>query len=291
MTDMSIVTDPHSFLRDEREGFLPLLRVDLSPEDYEPDEPDESPVFEGQETPTIEPEDDRDHHDPVVPVEVKVERQDSFFENPHTHPLVMDLLLLRRYGPEWMLWDSEVLELRIRQDFKIPDVPDIVVDKLEAIKTVHMTDSCWVDWSVFCAVGQALTDSPVQFDTLWAPTPQELAGTVHLLNQFRNDVSWTDPRAEELRAYMGVALIHGGLLCPVDPLLFLDLTEMTRDLVVSQNTLKPLIKKGLADATYQHPDPIVQNQIEVARAVREYVKDLDARHRLQKEFIGRAQSK
>jgi hypothetical protein len=73
----------------------------------------------------------------------------NLFQHPDAHPFVLDLALLKKYGPEWMQWEQEVLEIRILADFHTKTLSDLNADKLMAVATLHLRDDFWKDWQVF----------------------------------------------------------------------------------------------------------------------------------------------
>ena len=273
----------HSFLRDEREGILPDYRFEIRPEDYEPDEPEGATAVQGMQVPTLVVEDDSDQQEDQVPVETLGPTTTNLLEHPEAHPLVLELLLLRKYGPEWMLWDPEVVELRLRADFKVQDVPDLTMDKLMAVRTAHLVDSPWREWEVFSAVGQAFNDTPVNFTVMWLPSPAEICGTVQILNQIRDDVSWTDREAEDLRAFMSTAFLHGNMLAPVPPCGFLSID--TKGLVVDGSQVARQLPAVLKSRRAPTEDSALAEQLRHALAIQEYCDDLRKRYDAQKELL------
>ena len=90
----------------ERKLVDAILRGDTDLQDTYKDFPDEA-VTEIEEE--AEYEDDRVVMDveraPKLPTTI------NLFQHPDAHPFVLDLALLRKYGPEWMQWEPDTLEL------------------------------------------------------------------------------------------------------------------------------------------------------------------------------------
>lgn len=156
-------------------------------------------------------EDDRVRVDvePSVPMPTTV----NLFAHPDAHPFVLDVGLLRKYGPEWMQWEPETLEMRIIRDFK-SSLSEINFDKLQAVKCLHLVDLFWDAWTVFTPCAQALSGVPSDFRVIQGLTVPQLLIAVDTAARIRSDMTYS----EELKAFMGVCHIHDGMVCPIAPL-------------------------------------------------------------------------
>lgn len=140
----------------------------------------------------------------------------NLFRHPDAHPVVLDLILLHKYGPEWYGWEPETLEIRIPQDFSVTQVSDLVFSKIQAVRALHMVDSYWQQWEVFGWCTMALNGVFPDFDVLQAPTVAECMVSVDIANQIRTDVEW----GSELKAYLVVVHQHDGIFISQPPLDF-----------------------------------------------------------------------
>jgi hypothetical protein len=143
----------------------------------------------------------------------------SLFRMPEAHPLVLDLVLLKKYGPEWLGWELETLELRIREDFRSPSVSDLNIEKLQACKTLHLVDTFWLQWEVFLACTVALSGSFFDHEVMQIPSVAECAIAVDIARRIREDVPWS----EEVKRYLGVVHRHDDILCTQPPLEFVEI--------------------------------------------------------------------
>jgi hypothetical protein len=152
----------------------------------------------------------------------------NFFQHPDAHPLVLDLILLQKYGPEWMLWEPETLRWRIPQDFKTSDVSDLNMEKIQAVKTLHFSDAPWQDWEVFLPCCMAVNGLFPDFEVLQAPSVQQCMVAIDIFNKIRQDVPWS----EELKVFLGVAWRHEGMFCPTEPAGFVevDMSDLAVDI-------------------------------------------------------------
>jgi hypothetical protein len=149
-------------------------------------------------------------HDETAPIPI------NLFQHPDAHPIVLDLALLRKYGPEWMMWEPETLQWRIPQDFRTRGVSELAMHKLQALKTLHFVDTFWLQWEVFLPCCMAFNDTPPDFEVMLVPTVAQAAIAVDVANRIRQDVKWSD----ELKDYLEQVHIFDGVVCPIEPLDF-----------------------------------------------------------------------
>lgn len=138
----------------------------------------------------------------------------NLFRNVEAHPLALDLLLLKRYGIEWLGWEHETLMSRIQQDFHTPTVADVNLEKLQACRAVHLVDDFWQRWEVFLPCCSAFNGTFADFQSMQVPDVAECMVATDVANRIRNDVPWSS----EMQGYLSVVHRHGGQLCPIPPL-------------------------------------------------------------------------
>jgi len=165
---------------------------------------------------TAEVDDDRTRVDveaaPRLPTTI------NLFQHPDAHPFVLDLALLKKYGPEWMQWEPEVLELRILSDFRTNSLSDLNADKLMAIASVHLRDEFWKEWQVFTPIALALAGYAPDFQVMQGITVPQALIAVDIVNRLRADVPWS----LEMKTYLSVVHLHDGMFCPIPPLDFVE---------------------------------------------------------------------
>lgn len=143
----------------------------------------------------------------------------NLFRHHDAHPVVLDLCLLRKYGPEWYGWESETLQLRIPQDFRVKEVSDLVLSKIQAVRTLHVVDTFWTRWEVFGWCAMPFSGIFPDFEVMQVPTVAECMVAVDIANQIRNDVAWSS----EVKAYLESVHRHDGVFVPQPPLDFVKL--------------------------------------------------------------------
>lgn len=143
----------------------------------------------------------------------------NFFRHPDAHPLVLDLCLLKKYGPDFLVWEPETLELRIPQDFRTTEVSDLTLAKIQACRTLHLVDTYWERWEVFTWVTAALNGHFPDFENVQVPTVAQAAIAVSIANQIREDVEWSS----EVKAFLSSVFRFEGIFHPIEPLDFVEL--------------------------------------------------------------------
>lgn len=138
----------------------------------------------------------------------------NVFHHPDAHPLVLDLLLLRRYGADFLSWEASTLEHVVPRDFGVSSISHVNMGKIEACRVLHAVESPWRQWEVFGWVVMALNGIPPDFQVLQAPTAAQTAIAVDTFARVRTDVAWS----EEVRLYVGAACAHDGVFVPPAPL-------------------------------------------------------------------------
>jgi hypothetical protein len=140
----------------------------------------------------------------------------NIFRHPETHPLVLDLLLIKKYGEEWLKWEHETIEHNVPSDFGVDRVSDINMAKINAMKTLHLVDTFWERWEVFVWCTMALNATFPDFIYMQVPTVEQASIAVDIANRVRSDVSW----GLEVSSFLTTIHLHEGILVPQPPLGF-----------------------------------------------------------------------
>jgi hypothetical protein len=139
----------------------------------------------------------------------------NLLRHPDAHPIVLDLLLIKKYGAEWLSWEPETFGLVLPRDFQA-DVSELNLTKIQALKTLHLVDDYWLRWEVFTWLTMALNGVFPDFDLLQVPTAAQCMVSVDIANRIRTDASWS----EEVKLFLGVVHHHDGVFAPQEPLEF-----------------------------------------------------------------------
>jgi hypothetical protein len=210
-----------------------------------------------------------DSHLPVVPTKVT---NKTLFSHPDSHPVVLDLVLLAKYGPEWLGWEPETVQFRIGQDFG--NLSDLAMSKIMAMNVLHVSDRFWEAWEVFVWCSMPLNGIFPDFEIMQVPTVAQCMVAVDIANRVRVDVPWS----EELKRYLEQVHLHDGIFVPQAPLdSFVEVD--VRHLDVDQASLKA----KWAEVRRTGHAPVAQTteaeQLRRMLTVHEYLED--SRRRLQ----------
>lgn len=191
----------------------------------------------------------------------------NLFRHPDAHPIIIDIALLRKYGPEWFEWEPETLEVRIPQDFKTQTVSDINLSKANAIKALHMVDTFWQRWEVFTWCGMPFNGEFPDFEIMQVPTAAQAAVAVDIANRIRQDVEWS----EEVKLFMGTVLKFDGLICKPALLDWADIPDAEEypvDCAAATKLWNTLKESGKGPPTEESPEA---EQVRRLFLIEEYV--------------------
>lgn len=124
-------------------------------------------------------------------------------------------LLIRKYDKDWFEWEPETLWQTIEKDFK--QTPSVLTkNKINAIKTILLTDAFWKEWNIFEKVVLAFNDHIPNFYSVEVPSPGEISWAVREANFVRPGVPWSD----EVVVYVQRVCKDAGLVYYPDNLQF-----------------------------------------------------------------------
>ncbi len=103
------------------------------------------------------------------------------------HPVTLFLVLLKRYGPDFLTWDAQALRESIVEDFKATGISFLNWQKIEAVRTVLLATSPWTEWEVFEKVVQALNNNEVDVEVVQHCPVSRLMVGVDIMGQLDSD--------------------------------------------------------------------------------------------------------
>jgi hypothetical protein len=200
----------------------------------------------------------------------------NIFQHPDTHPIMLDLILLREYGPEWMTWEPETLEWRIPQDFGGQNISDANMHKVQALKTLHFNDNFWEEWEVFVWCCMAFNGVPPDFEVMQVPTVAQAMVAVDVANRVRQDVEFS----EELNDFLEQVHMFNGTFCPIEPLEWVTMDDV-EDYPVDCEEVKELWPEVRKSGKAPTGDTVTDEQLRRMLDVREYLEESRAALRAQ----------
>ena len=124
----------------------------------------------------------------------------TLFTHHDTHPIVLDLSLMRQFGLDWLTWDVSTLWSEIKTEFKT-EISELSRSKIQTVRTCHVSPMPWTKWQVFEKVMQGLNNNIPTFELMQAPTLEQLYAGVDIMETIRK-VDFSD----EVKLYMASAV-------------------------------------------------------------------------------------
>lgn len=140
----------------------------------------------------------------------------NLFVHHDTHPLVLGVKLLDQYGTDWYEWEPETIWREIMDDFRTPSISDHTKSKIQAVKSIQISDLCFQKWEIFCVITQALNNNIPDFEIMRKPTVSQLFVAVDIMTMIRNDV----PFGDQLQQWLAASLLTDGVIYAPDPIAF-----------------------------------------------------------------------
>lgn len=137
----------------------------------------------------------------------------NIWHHPDAHPIALDMQMLRHFGPEWLAWEPETLQILVPEEFKTSALSDLNLAKLQACKVLHLVDPFWQRWEVFVACTMPFNGVFPDFHVMQVPTVAQCLVACDVAKRIRNDVEWS----EEMKAYVGQVYNHDGIYFPLPP--------------------------------------------------------------------------
>jgi len=137
---------------------------------------------------------------------------DSFLNEGPAHPVALDMLLLRAYGPECYGWEPETLFLELERGMRASP-PQYNRDAIQTVRLIHCSDTFASDWYLFEKVVMGLNNVPVDFLVGQKPTVGQIMAAVDALQIIR-----PVPLADDVRIYVA-AVVREDAIYPVPDVL------------------------------------------------------------------------
>lgn len=149
------------------------------------------------------------------PVRDSLEPIIRFFSYHDAHPVALMMVLLEKFGSDWLLWERATLSSEILDTFKATSVSEHNWEKIEAIRTLTRTVGFWSEWHIFEKVIQALNNNVPRFDIVQKCSMAQLMAGVDIANTIRSE-----QYGEEIQSYIAACSISSGVTYLPPPLDF-----------------------------------------------------------------------
>lgn len=194
----------------------------------------------------IEKELEKTDSDYRVPLSLR-----NLFTHHDSHPIVLDLALIKAFEMEWLLWEPETIWSSIHSMFQ-SNVSEHNRAKIQAVQTLHVTPAPWNLWQVFEKVIQALNNNIPRFDVMQAPSLEQLYAGVDIMDTLRREQF-----SQEVKSYMAAAILHDEVVFAPQPLDFVQV-EISQPRYKCEDcgmVYSALFHDGICDSCSQKFDP------------------------------------
>lgn len=205
--------------------------------------------------------------------------KDNLFRNPGTHPITLDLYLLKKYGAEWLGWELETLHGILLADHP-GGVSNAAWHQVNALRTLHLVDRFWLEWEVFNWCVVALNGDVPDFNVIQIPSVTQCMLAVDAADEVRRDVPWS----VEVKAFLSVVHRHEEILVPQEPLDFVTL-DLPGDLPVNIGEVKTkwdMVRNAKAPPKGESAEDI---QLQRMWDCRQFLLAVRQELKLQKKFV------
>jgi hypothetical protein len=151
----------------------------------------------------------------------------ALFTNKEASPVVLGLVLLKEFGSEYLDWEADTIWKEIEKTWGTT-TSEANKNKIQAIRTCHVTDLPYEAWETFEKVSMGLMGYPPRFDVMQQLTPHMAAVAIDTMQQIRNfSIS------REVYKYVAAAMLDFGMVYGLGPL------------QPANEYIKPLVPEGL----------------------------------------------
>lgn len=184
-------------------------------------------------------------------------------QSPEAHPIALDMLLLRAFGPEYYGYEPETIWILCERFLKsAPSEANRA--KIQATRTAHLTGQYATRWEVFEKVIAGLAGASPMFGMMQRPPLEDLWAGVVMLKELR-DLHYSD----EVTRYSAAVLLSFDVHYAPPPL------EFCGEHIVDSTT--PLVEVAWKRGDPADDEAAVGVQLGLLRAASEYSRDMDQR--------------
>lgn len=150
-----------------------------------------------------------------APVQASLEPIIRFFSYHDAHPVALMLVLMEKFGVDWLDWEADTLKTEILRTFRATSVSEHNWQKIQAVRTLTGTVGFWKEWPIFEKIIQALNNNVARFDITQRCTVSQLMAGVDIANTIRRG-----DYGEEIQRYTAACCLDEGVTYLPPPLGF-----------------------------------------------------------------------
>lgn len=127
-------------------------------------------------------------------------------------PIELIRSITAKLGPHWISWEPETLWVELKRVWR-DKLPEALKDKIQAAKSLLVTNAFWRDHLAFEKVVMAFNDQVPLFDQYQNPSPAMIANAIQEASEIRRA-----PFSGEVLRYIASAAYEDGLVVLPEPL-------------------------------------------------------------------------
>ena len=135
------------------------------------------------------------------------------FTNKDSHPLVLNLILLKEFGKEYLGWEPETCWFEIQRTWGV-SVSESSRNKVQAIRTCHVSDQPYERWEIFEKVALGLLGMSPRFDLIQKTTPHRASVALEVFGHVRPEKTISS----EVYKYISACMLDYGMVYGPGPL-------------------------------------------------------------------------
>jgi len=185
----------------------------------------------------------------------------NLFVHHDAHPVVFDIVLLKKYKAEWFEWQPETLWKEIKEDFRVPSISDHAKAKIQAIRTLHIGEMFWKSWESFCWITQALNNNIPDWHVLQKPSLSQLISSVDISEIIRAGEVF----ALEVTSFIAASVLDEGVFYAPHPISFCQ-SEIDRYLDskgIEHTEIAAAVQKKYRDVIKTSGMPLEENIVDI----------------------------
>lgn len=141
-----------------------------------------------------------------APVQASLEPIIRFFSFHDAHPVALMLVLMEKFGTEWLEWEPDTLKREILTTFRATSISEHNWQKIQAVRVLTSTVGFWNEWHIFEKIVQALNNNVPRFDITQRCTIPQLMAGVDIANTIRKETF-----NDEIQRYVSACALDEGV--------------------------------------------------------------------------------
>ena len=172
-----------------------------------------------------------------------------FSDDKGLQAITLNVLLLAKFGPHYLGWDSDALRQEMRECGG--EVGPMTWDRVQALRVMHMHDGFWKDWEIFAPCVASIIGLAVNFDFIQSLDPDDLAVAVVTARRVNHALRFSG----DVPRFVAASCLFDGYWALEDPLDFA--AESVALLDKERGTTRPhaQVASLLSEGREIDPDP------------------------------------